>query len=402
MRVLYIAQYTSSAFRAAHADHGTSGFGGLRKMELVCEALCRAGHEVLLLSSAVLGVSRWRIRGAHEESLQCGGRRVRVVYPAALELKPLGGLLNALRARRIADRVVADFAPDVVLVYNSYLFEYLALRGTIARTRLPVFLEVEDLPLARRREWANLKPMLDQRCWAPLVARSAGFTAVNATIQGMLPADRPRTLLPGIVDDRLRALAATRDPPFTRDTRTLGYFGGLTADKGVGVLLDVLPALPEGWRIVVCGSGPLAPRFAAAEAEFPDRLRFRGAVGVEELYAQMCACDATLVPPERIEGDGTAVFPFKVFEYLVAGTHIIAPPLRPLQGSPVEFIQRWDGTSAALPALLARATSDFAADAAPREAALGAVVGRYSVDGAGRLLDAVFAAGAGAARPGTP
>lgn len=399
MKILYIAHYTSAAFRSAHGDHGTPGFGGLRKVELVCEALSRAGHEVVLASSAMLAVSRWRVRPAEEEVITCGAHRVRVIYPAALELKPLGGLANALRARRIADRICAEFEPDLVLLYNTSLFEFMATRGVISSSNVPVFVEVEDLPLARRREWGNLKPRLDQRCWPPLLARASGFTAVNEGIRAMLPPGKPAFLLPGIVDDRLRTHAARRRPPFTGARRTLGYFGGLTADKGVGVLLDLAPVLPEPWDVVVCGSGPLAPLFAAAQAAHPERFRFRGTLDVDELYAQMCACDCTLVPPERIEGSGDAVFPFKLLEYLTAGTHIVSPRLKPLQGSVLEFVQRWDGRVESLPGILERAAQDHRADAESIERASRHVMERYSVEGVARLFDALFAAAPAVPRP---
>lgn len=61
MRVLYIAAVGTRAYRARHGDIAPE-LGGLRKAQMSLEALTRAGHEVLMLSSAVTGVNRieWR------------------------------------------------------------------------------------------------------------------------------------------------------------------------------------------------------------------------------------------------------------------------------------------------------------------------------------------------------
>ena len=46
-----------------------------------------------------------------------------------------------------------------------------------------------------------------------------------------------------------------------------------------------------------------------------------------DLYKTMCKCDCTVIPLEQIVGHDMGVFPFKTFEFIVAGTQVIASRL---------------------------------------------------------------------------
>jgi len=381
VRILYVAPYVSEGHLRRHPGFGVVSLAGQRKMELVWEALANGGHEVRVLSSAVPSESRLRWRRSEQEVVSCGPHAIPIHYPGVLELRPLGGMVNALLAPRLVDELGERANFDVLWLYNTYLFEYRASRGRSARAKTPIVVEVEDLPLARRREWGNLKPLLDQRCWARALQEAAAFTAVNSEILGLLPSERPAALLPGIVDGGLMARGRARSPAFTGQRRRLGYFGGLSEEKGVGVLLEVLPRLPGGWELVVCGSGPMAPRFGQAARAQPERLRFLGTVPLETLHLEMCGCDATLVPAERISGAPMAVFPFKVLEYLSAGTHVVSPPLPLLAGLDLEFVQRWDGGVETLVQALNGAERAYREEAPHRLRALQVIVERFGTKG---------------------
>ena len=65
MKILYIAAVGTLAYRARHHDTGFE-LGGLRKAQMSIDALTRAGHDVMMLSSAVkhcakVGVASWLI-----------------------------------------------------------------------------------------------------------------------------------------------------------------------------------------------------------------------------------------------------------------------------------------------------------------------------------------------------
>ena len=397
MKILYIAAVGTQAYRARHGDTRFE-LGGLRKAKMSLDALTRAGHDVTMLSSAITSDSRpsWRSEEREQWALPSGAA-VEVRYPATLTVRPIGGLLNSVKAPWSARSLLRDFVPDRVVAYNSSVFETLASLTVKRATGAPIILQVEDLPLSRRREYGNVKPWLDQRCWGPMLRAASGFTAVNQSILAMLPSDRPRRLLPGVIDDRLLEEAAHRLEPFSSGAlHTLGYFGHLSAQKGVSVLLDVAESLPAGWRLQVSGSGPLRPDFQALARRLPERVEFLGTVSDEMLFQALCSCDATVVPLEQITEGGKGVFPFKVLEYIAAGTHVISTPLPAVGELDLTFTQRWDGSAAGLLSALNHAELAYGHERPQREAAMESIRARYSVLG----TSAVFSELLGA--PGQP
>lgn len=369
LKILYVAPYVSDAFSGRHEGSGAVSLAGQRKVELVCGALVEKGHEVMVLSSAVPGGHRLRWRGCEEEKIACGKHEVAVRYPGVLEFSPLGGLINVVRARRLVETVEREYRPDVLWLYNGGAFEYGAARARGGRSERRVILQIEDMPLARRRKWGNVKPRLDARVWPEVVAIASAFTVANPRMRERLPKEKPALVLPGVIDERLVTLSGTRRVPFLGSRRLLGYFGGLTEAKGVSVLGDVLKHLPEPWDVVVCGSGPLAPYFRELEKANRGRFRFEGVVSSEALYELMCSCDCLFVPQERISGGEGGVFPFKVLEYVVAGGHVIAPILAGSDEIGIGFVQRWNGGAEDLIACLMRSERDFSADSRERGSA---------------------------------
>lgn len=401
MNILYIAAFTTKSFRTANGDHNTPALGGLRKIELILTALAKR-HRVVVLSSAMLSNSRPAWRPYTEEWMTPEqGQPVRIIYPSAAMLRPWGGAINSLRAPGLLRRVAGEFRPDAALVYNSYLFEYRAASELARTAGIPILLEVEDLPLARRREWLNIKPRIDQLCWDRMLAIATAFTAVNQPIFQSLPEGKPKALLPGLVDQQLIRLSRERAAPFGGRKKILGYFGALTPEKGVGVLLQLLPRLDPSWNLLVTGSGPLASAFADLQSRHPERVAFEGAVAPEQMYKMMCSCDCTVIPRELITGGGQGVFPFKTLEYIVAGTHVIAAPLSGQLDLDLSYIQRWDGSLGGLESSLARAEVDYSRERLHRNAAVAAIIGRYDQEGTARLIERLLAGGATAA-PGAP
>lgn len=384
MNILYIAPVASPEFCYSHGEKWAWGLAGYRKVRLIATGLGNQGHDVTVLSSYMLSNSTfgWRAREIEELS-----ESARIIYPSVFRLRPYGSILSWATMSATMDRIVADFRPDAIIAYNCHVFESLAVRSLLKVVGdIPVLLEIEDMPFARKRNWSNLKPWLDQRCWNSLSESSRGMTAVNETILGMLPA-KPKFLLPGVIDPELIECASVRQPAFSGARKTLGYFGGLSPAKGVQVLLDAVTRLPEDWRIIVTGSGPLTPQFVEAAERYPDRLTFLGSVPSSEMYQAMCSCDCTFVPREHVSNEGNSVFPFKVFEYLVAGTQIIASNLPKFRTIDLSFIDFWDGESTSLPASLERAERTFRAHASAREIARRRVIQQYCPN---RVADSIL------------
>ena len=170
-----------------------------------------------------------------------------------------------------------------------------------------------------------------------------------------------------------------------------GNFGGLTEDKGVGALLEAVPQLPREWKMLVSGSGPLAASFTAISKSFPDRLQFLGRVEDSELVRAMVECDCTVIPREKIGRPGESVFPFKAFEYIVSGGHLIACDLPSSCDVDLSFVRRFDGTTAGLLAALATAEEDFVTREEARARAIAGIASRYGVSAVAKMLTGLIA-----------
>ena len=125
MKILYIAAVGTLAYRARHHDTGFE-LGGLRKAQMSIDALIRAGHDVMMLSSAVTSANRieWR-KEEREHWALATGKIVEVRYPATFPVRPVGGLFNSARAPWLARRLLEDFSPDSIVSYTSSVFESL-------------------------------------------------------------------------------------------------------------------------------------------------------------------------------------------------------------------------------------------------------------------------------------
>jgi glycosyltransferase involved in cell wall biosynthesis len=374
MNVLYIAPYASRQF-AARYEGGAGGLAATRKIALVVRALIALGHSVRLLSSVMLSRSHPGWRRPAEEVLRFPEGECLVSYPGAWRLRPLGGLLSCILAAGASSAAVKHWRPDAVWIYNAYCYETLCALTVRNKTRTPLILQVEDLPLARRRGWFNLKPALDQRCFRKMIRVANALTAVNEDVAQCLPAPGVTSLFPGVIEESLELESQRRRPAFSGSGRTLGYLGALTKGKGVRRLLDFVPRMPEGWRMVMSGAGPLSGQAARMAERYPSKLRFLGHVPDPEFLRHLCECDALVIPPEEVSNPG--VFPFKVLEYMISGGHVIAGPLPRFSALDLRFIERWEGSEDGLIARLHSARADFDDEVTLRAASRKQILAQY-------------------------
>jgi glycosyltransferase involved in cell wall biosynthesis len=385
MRILFLGAYKSPEFYARYGDPNDPALGGQRKMTLLLRALLKGGHEVKLVSSAVGWRQEWgwQTVPAHRQVLAEG--TVDIEHAQTVRRKPWGGLLACLTAARKAGTLARRWKPDLVFAYNSLLPEACALFTVHRHRQIPFVLEVDDLPSVRG-SLIHPKALLDRKVWRPLVRRAAGFVLVNTQLRQRVPTNgRPVMVLPGVIDQDLLALTLRRSRAFTNLRRTLLYAGGLSDDRGAGVLLAAIPMLPPTWRLAVAGGGPLVGEFRALADRDPDRCRYLGLLAPPDLYRELTMADAVINTPERLN-DAAGVFPFKILEYLVCGAHVISPPLPELEGHDLKWFQRWSGVADGLPALLARAEDDYQAETVVREDAARWVEDNFSLESCGASL----------------
>jgi alpha-1,6-mannosyltransferase len=103
--------------------------------------------------------------------------------------------------------------------------------------------------------------------------------------------------------------------------KLLLYAGRLSPEKNIGLLVETMERLPEEYKLVVAGSGPLAGRFeSAAHQRVPGRVRLLGHLGGRRELAEVYVnCDAFLHPNPR------EPFGIAPLEAMAAGIPLIAP-----------------------------------------------------------------------------
>ena len=389
MRILFIGPYKSQNFLTWDGVQGAE-LGGLRKMPMVFRALLKAGHEVRVVSSAVAARHRYDWQPMMKTTEEFPEGRIEVIHAPTTGLKPWGGLLTCLTTRRIVLQVAREWRPDIAYSYNGLLAEAVSLLSFRRCFQLPLIVEINDFPGVRSRG-VNPKAKLDVMGWKYLEPKISGFVLVNSGLLTKIPlGSRPVFILPGIVDEYLLRVAQTRVRPFYRTMRTLMYSGGLSAGRGADRLLQIFPLMPENWRLVVSGSGPLLPDFQRLAQANPERCVCLGFIPVEKMFEALGQADAVINTPELLTTE-TGVFPFKIMEYIASGGHVISPPLPSVGGLDLKWFQRWNGDPAQMRTILESAATDYEKETVQRNSTIQWVLENYSIAGVARHLNAFLA-----------
>jgi glycosyltransferase involved in cell wall biosynthesis len=111
----------------------------------------------------------------------------------------------------------------------------------------------------------------------------------------------------------------------------LVYAGGVTTARGVHVVVDALPLLPEAHLVVVCvprtdASYPRRLQRQAVRLQVADRLHLLEPVPVGQIVGFLRTADVGLIPVLQFPSHQMAL-PNKVFEYLHAGLPVVTTEL---------------------------------------------------------------------------
>ncbi|MFP5423952.1 MAG: glycosyltransferase [Gammaproteobacteria bacterium] len=309
----------------------TPNLGASRKIEAILRALVKLDRKLVLVNSA-------HNRGEPCESpravqLDVEGVSIVQIIPPIYRDRKKGKLLNLLDVRKTVDMVLLQGDCELLWLYNGYAFESAFSIEIMNRKKTSIVIEeVEDWHFSRSRG-LNPKPLLDWFYWYRNKKNVTYSCIVNQGIakKANLRSDR-YTLVPGIVSDEILAIDIN-EPLFScwPERVTVGYFGGLNSEKGADRVLQLVSALPENYRLVVTGAGPLANEFDRLSKTRPDKLAFYPKVSDETLASLMASCDVILNPHSSIEKMGNGVFPFKVIEAVATGRFVISTQL-PSQG----------------------------------------------------------------------
>jgi glycosyltransferase involved in cell wall biosynthesis len=221
-----------------------------------------------------------------------------------------------------------------------------------ARLGLRVAYEVHQLPGPRTRRairWVASRPSLRIVALTPFVRDAFvadGFDPARVAVEGDAVDPAPFRDLPAASEARAR-LGLPADRPIAGFA---GRFHTLEEEKGlpelVRAMAHVAPA--EGRDpMLVCVGGPLDRvaaymEIARASGVRADRLRFDDRVPHEAVPTWLCAFDVALMPYPDTPHYARAMSPLKVFEYMAAGTPIVATDL------PTTRLVLRDGSNAVL------------------------------------------------------
>jgi glycosyltransferase involved in cell wall biosynthesis len=338
--IVVVAPYAPVG-RAAPPNLGAS-----RKLETLVKVMSKVDHHVVLVNSAHNGHEPSPMT-IHPSTI-CNVE-ITEVTPELSGKRRIGKLRNIWGVSKLVRTVLDLGTPSMYWFYNAYAFEMRFAFAVRSSRRVPRVLEFEDWHFSRRRG-LNPKPLIDYFFWQRAMSARAithAFVANSDLEAHLRDYVQMTSLLPGVVPDDL-AWVASHETPFNRCQPGLriGFFGGLSAEKGADLVLRLVPKLTEGDVLVVSGSGPLRDAFYASSRQWPDRLEFHMAVDQAALYRLIAGTDVILNPHVAIETMKNGVFPFKAIEAIASGRVVVSTevPARGLEGlmRGVLFVPRSD------------------------------------------------------------
>jgi glycosyltransferase involved in cell wall biosynthesis len=268
--------------------------------------LRRAGHQVL----------------THRPENPVGPRAA-----AALAAAPW----NEVQARAIARQVVR-LRPDVVHVHNTWFATSAAVFRAVRRAGVPVVMTLHNYRLvcAAATLFRDGAPCTDcvgthpwhgveHACYRGSRPQSAIAAATIALHQrrgtwhrdvdrfiALTDFGRAQFITGGLPTERIVVKSNSVDDPGPRvlppsASDVVICLGRLSAEKGLGGLLDAWSRAPARLRLVIVGTGPLE---ASLRARAPEGVEFLGALPPDDVAALLLRSRALVFPSMSFEGQG--------------------------------------------------------------------------------------------------
>lgn len=321
--IVVVAPYSPPS-RSCSAHLGAS-----RKLESIILILSRMDSQLALVNSAHNDNITAPI--FVHETVVAGFNLVEITLPISSN-RTLGKFKNIFCVDKVLDAVQTLGKPQCFWFYNGYAFEMRMAEKARSRFHVPMILEFEDWHFSRSRG-INPKPYIDWFFWRRAARLMTGAFVVNTLLAEKIRDFTSHVeMLPGVVP-KVLANIAKESPPFSTHSGPIkvGFFGGLSAEKGADIVLKLVTTLPAGYILHVTGAGPLAADFEAYAKDHPERLNYHGRVDDVTLYQLIANCDVMLNPHSSIENMNNGVFPFKVIEAVASGRLLISTAV-PAQG----------------------------------------------------------------------
>lgn len=303
-----------------------TNLGASRKIESVISILSKLDPVLVLLNSAHNEI---RLSPLSENNVVISGVCLIEITPPTFINRPLGKLLNIFNIESVFKAIERFGTPKLVWFYNAYAFEMrFALRARTKFKFVHFILEFEDWHFSRRRRF-QIKACIDYIFWV----RAARLMSCTFVVNKMLAAKMSPyvgriELLPGIVPAILYKISQNINRvPFDSSEVKVGYFGGLSLEKGADIVLRLATLLPSGFVLHVSGTGHLESEFYEYSRKFPNQIFYYGKVDEVTLYRLIEECDVILNPHTSLAEMDNGVFPFKVIEAIASGRLLISTPV---------------------------------------------------------------------------
>lgn len=296
--------------------------GAARKIETIFGIFSKLSKNIVLINSSHDEVSGAPLK---IETIELNGTTVFEVTPPCFFNRKLGKFINLFQIKKIVDASLGLGVPTLLWLYNGYAFESLFAMAFRKKISCPVVFEFEDWHFSRARTF-NPKPYVDYLTWRKAMPVIDVSYVVNAELaRKVAHYSKPTNLLPGIVPASLASIALNNSPfAGEKSLVKIGFFGGLSSEKGVDSLLELVSRLPTGFQLIVSGSGLLDKALQEKAERFHNQLVFHGRVSDERLYELIAQCDVIVNPHRPIAAMNNGVFPFKVIEAIASGRMLIS------------------------------------------------------------------------------
>jgi glycosyltransferase involved in cell wall biosynthesis len=283
---------------------------------------------------------------------------------------------NALRKTR---------AGDVIVINNFELIYILAARLVSLVRPVTFLLDYEDGKHLIDQSWPRMISSAAEWLGRGLIR---GAVLAHPALQERLPAGIPTEVVPGFMPETPTVSTAPPVPPI----RFL-YSGSMDSTRGLDLLLEALPLLPEaGWRLEISGTGLLREHVAAVAAEprWLNKITYHGVLPRSEYETLMATCHVGMNCQRSTDVISSVTFPSKVFTYLSAGLKVLSSEaswVRQICGEACSYYQ--EETPAALAAAMQEVLANHWTEA--QREAVEALRSRHTIEGTTQRIHRLLA-----------
>lgn len=353
MKLLYIAPFPVPIGNDAFSN------GGNQKIQITLKLLHELGHEIRIVNSSHTNKRSW-FPQINKEHISGPNICYTVYHMPQYGHRKIGKLLQGVFAPVYIRRLARLEKPDLVWIYNCYLFEARSALALAKSRELPFILQLEDLPLAHRRGYFSLKEHFDNVYLPRTLRKAAKVLTVNKNMTAGYSVQENKIVeYPPVIDEALIEMSNHRSDCFSQSKIHIGYFGTLCAEKGVDKICQLYNELPDDFVFHISGSGHMAELIHNMAMMSSGRLVFYGRMSDDDLYQTLCGMDILINPHSDISQMENGVFPFKIMEYMCAKCLIVSTYLPAIGGFDFDGIVFYDGTVTALKASILNAKKQY-------------------------------------------